>query len=118
MHTILINNIVKDTHLAGVGSRTATGARGRWPEHGAAAGARGGGGRRTGRTGVCDGATGGGRRRRAGRRRGCGRRQGNGGRAVGDGAARFQTGGGGDARAERNGRRAGENETARGPDPR
>jgi hypothetical protein len=37
MHTILINNIVKDTHLAGVGSQTATGARGRWPEHGAAA---------------------------------------------------------------------------------
>jgi hypothetical protein len=32
-----------------VGSRPATGARGRWPEHGAAAGARGGGDRRTGR---------------------------------------------------------------------
>ena len=29
--------LIKDTHLAGVGSRPATGARGRWPEHGAAA---------------------------------------------------------------------------------
>jgi hypothetical protein len=116
MHTILINNIVKDTHLAGVGSRTTTGARG-GGRAGPAAGARGGGDRRTGRWRPANGATGGGRRRRAGRRRGCGRRRGNGGRAVGDGATRFQTGGGG-ARAERNGRHAGENETARGSDPR
>jgi hypothetical protein len=45
--------LIKDTHLAGVGSRPATGARGRWPEHGAAAtGERGdgGGGRSTGRS--------------------------------------------------------------------
>jgi hypothetical protein len=55
MHTILINNIVKDTHLAawGAGRRrahgAAAGARGQRPEHGAAAGARGGGDRRTGR---------------------------------------------------------------------
>jgi hypothetical protein len=51
MHTILINNIVKDTHLAGVGSR-------RRRAHGPAAGARGGS-----------------RRRRAWRRRVCGRRR-------------------------------------------
>jgi hypothetical protein len=71
--TILINNIVKDTHLAGVGSR-------RRRAHGAAAtGERGGGGRSTGR------------------------------RAWLWAAA---------THGQRNGRRAGENETARGSDPR
>jgi hypothetical protein len=55
MHTILINNIVKDTHLAGVGSRTATGARG-GGRTGPAAGARGGGDRRTGRRRPANGA--------------------------------------------------------------
>jgi hypothetical protein len=92
------------------------GARAGGGRTGPAAGARGGGGRRTGRTGVCDGATGGGRRRRAGRRRGCGRRRGNGGRAVGDGAADFR---------RRRWRRAGREKVARvkmkrraGSDPR
>jgi hypothetical protein len=70
-----------------VGSRPATGARGRRPEHGAehgaAAGARagalGGGGRSTGRP-----ISGGGRRRRAGRRRSCvgARRRQRNGRAL------------------------------------
>jgi hypothetical protein len=104
MHTILINNIVKNTHLAGVGSRPATGARGRRLEHeaaaaGARAGARGGGGRSTGRRRPEHGATG---RPPAG---------GATGRpATGLWAAATH--------GQRNGRRAGENETARGSDPR
>jgi hypothetical protein len=56
MHTILINNIVKDTHLAGVGSRTATGARAGGGRTGPTAGARGGGDRRTGRRRSANGA--------------------------------------------------------------
>jgi hypothetical protein len=87
-----------------MGAWAGGGRTGRRPEHGAAVGARRGGGRRTGCTGVCDGATGGGRRRRAGRRRGCGRRRGNGGRAVGDGVADFR---------RRRRRRAGREKVAR-----
>jgi hypothetical protein len=78
--------LIKYTHLAGAGSRPATGAQAGGGRTGPAAGARGGGDRRTGRrrrpehgakhgaaAGARAGARGGGRRRRAGRRRGCGR---------------------------------------------
>jgi hypothetical protein len=90
MHTILINNIVKNTHLAGVGSRPATGARG-------------GGGRSTGRS--------------TGRRR---PEHGATGRLAVSGATGRPTTGlwAAATHGQRNGRRAGENETARGSDPR
>jgi hypothetical protein len=118
MHTILINNIVKDTHLAGVGSRTATGARAGGGRTGPAAGARGGG-RSTGRRRPANGAAAAGERgapmcatgRPAADVDGDGAVGGGGAMAAGRPAEAATHG-------QRNGRRAGENETARGSDPR